>query len=63
MRTDIRALAVRVGTEALSVTASFGVAEYRSGESYSQTLSRADAALLEAKRGGRDRCVLGNDPD
>ncbi|PWU27518.1 GGDEF domain-containing protein [Pseudomonas sp. RW407] len=57
VRQDIRSLAVRVGTEALSVTASFGVAEYRLGESYSQTLSRADAALLEAKRSGRDKCV------
>lgn len=57
VRNDIRSLAVRVGTDALSVTASFGVAEYRLGESYSQTLSRADAAMLEAKRGGRDKCV------
>jgi PleD family two-component response regulator len=45
-----------VGTNALSVTASFGVAEHHPGESYSQTLSRADAALLDAKRSGRDKC-------
>lgn len=58
VRNDIRCLAVRIGTEALSVTASFGVAEHTPGESYSQTLSRADAALLNAKRSGRDKCEL-----
>ncbi|PJI48444.1 MAG: GGDEF domain-containing protein [Pseudomonas sp.] len=56
VRNDIRCLAVCVGTNALSVTASFGVAEHHPGESYSQTLSRADAALLDAKRSGRDKC-------
>ncbi len=56
VRSDIRCLTVRVGTEALSVTASFGVAEHQPGESYSQTVSRADAALLDAKRSGRDKC-------
>ncbi|WP_370600429.1 biofilm regulation diguanylate cyclase SiaD [Pseudomonas nitroreducens] len=56
VRSDIRCLVVRVGTEALSVTASFGVAEHQPGESYSQTVSRADAALLDAKRSGRDKC-------
>ncbi|RFQ38283.1 GGDEF domain-containing protein [Pseudomonas sp. ATCC 13867] len=58
VRNDIRCLAVRVGTDALSVTASFGVAEHQPGESYSQTVSRADAALLDAKRSGRDKCAF-----
>ncbi|MOA29662.1 Response regulator PleD [compost metagenome] len=57
VRADIRGLTVRVGTEILSVTASFGVAEHQPGDSYSQTLNRADTALLEAKRSGRDKCV------
>ncbi len=49
VRDSVRTLAVRVGTEALSVTASVGVTEHRIGETYSQTVNRADAALLDAK--------------
>jgi diguanylate cyclase (GGDEF)-like protein len=37
-------------------TASFGVAELRVGESFSDLMRRADEALYEAKKGGRD-CV------
>ena len=37
-------------------TASFGVAELAPGEGISALLSRADAALYEAKNAGRD-CV------
>ncbi|MCO1783877.1 GGDEF domain-containing protein, partial [Pseudomonas aeruginosa] len=58
VRDSVRTLAVRVGTEALSVTASVGVTEHRIGETYSQTVNRADAALLDAKRSGRDKCCL-----
>ncbi|WP_339515319.1 biofilm regulation diguanylate cyclase SiaD [Pseudomonas sp. RL_15y_Pfl2_60] len=61
VRSGLRALAVRVSTELLSVSASFGVAEHRADESYSQTLNRADAALLQAKRNGRDRCIYASD--
>ncbi|MFI8480179.1 biofilm regulation diguanylate cyclase SiaD [Pseudomonas sp. NPDC078700] len=57
VRIGLRTLAVRVSTELLSVSASFGVAKHRMDESYSQTLNRADAALLQAKRDGRDRCI------
>ncbi|HCR1770697.1 TPA: biofilm formation regulator diguanylate cyclase SiaD, partial [Pseudomonas aeruginosa] len=56
VRDSVRTLAVRVGTEALSVTASVGVTEHHIGETYSQTVNRADAALLDAKRSGRDKC-------
>ncbi|HCE6607956.1 TPA: biofilm formation regulator diguanylate cyclase SiaD [Pseudomonas aeruginosa] len=58
VRDSVRTLAVRVDTEALSVTASVGVTEHRIGETYSQTVNRADAALLDAKRSGRDKCVF-----
>ncbi|HEP9045259.1 TPA: biofilm formation regulator diguanylate cyclase SiaD [Pseudomonas aeruginosa] len=58
VRDSVRTLAVRVGTEALSVTASVGVTEHRIGETYSQTVNRADAALLDAQRSGRDKCVF-----
>lgn len=58
LRGALRELRVMVGEQRLAITASFGVAEYRAPEGYSQVLNRADAALLEAKRSGRDRCML-----
>ncbi|MEP6897429.1 MAG: diguanylate cyclase [Rhodanobacter sp.] len=41
----------------ISVTVSIGIAALRPGESIEQWLARADKALYEAKRGGRNRCV------
>ncbi|MCC4595516.1 diguanylate cyclase [Xanthomonas campestris pv. phormiicola] len=46
----------------LEVTASIGVAWYRTGESVQQLLSRADDALYRAKHGGRNRIELHLDP-
>jgi diguanylate cyclase (GGDEF)-like protein len=43
--------------EGLRVTVSIGVAAFRRGETLEQMLSRADDALYEAKRLGRDRIV------
>jgi diguanylate cyclase (GGDEF)-like protein len=40
------------------MTASVGVAEYRSGETAEELLSRVDEALYRAKRTGRDRIVI-----
>ncbi|MDW2981596.1 diguanylate cyclase [Rhodanobacter sp. KK11] len=42
----------------IPVTASIGVAALRPGESIEQWLSRADKALYEAKRAGRNRCAV-----
>lgn len=42
----------------LSVSASFGLVMHVRGESYSETVNRADAALLQAKAGGRNRVVV-----
>jgi diguanylate cyclase (GGDEF)-like protein len=41
-----------------SVTISVGVAELKQGESYDDWLNRADAALYQAKRAGRNRVCL-----
>lgn len=45
----------------VSVTASAGVAEFRSGDDVADVLDRADDALLAAKRTGRDRVAAEED--
>lgn len=40
------------------VTASFGIAEWRDGESIESWLQRVDAALYEAKKAGRNRVTV-----
>jgi predicted signal transduction protein with EAL and GGDEF domain len=44
-----------------TLTASFGVVEAHASEELPTALARADAALFEAKRTGRDRIVV-HDP-
>lgn len=44
----------------IAVTASFGTAQWQHGEAISQTLKRADDALLRAKRQGRNRIEQGD---
>src|SRR5690606_11396448 len=51
LRAEIKLL--RFTVEDLIITASFGVANIRHGESFSQALGRADEALYEAKNNGR----------
>lgn len=47
-----------VNGQAIPVTISIGVTEYQAGESTEQAVSRADAALYQAKNAGRNRvCV------
>jgi len=42
----------------VALTVSVGVAGYASGDTVAQLLHRADVALYEAKRTGRDRVVV-----
>ncbi len=50
------------GGKALSVTASCGVAQLANGESVAELVMRADRALYDAKRGGRDRVTEASVP-
>ncbi|WP_457595911.1 diguanylate cyclase [Hydrogenimonas sp.] len=47
--------------KALRVTVSGGVADYRTGMDLEDLIQRADEALYEAKRGGRNRVVMAPD--
>ncbi len=49
--------AVTAGVDA-QVTATFGAAQYRPGESAEATIARADAAMYSGKAAGRNRVVL-----
>lgn len=55
LRAAIRAQAIKGLPADVRVTVSIGVADYRRGEDVGDTLKRADTALYEAKRLGRDR--------
>jgi two-component system cell cycle response regulator len=57
LRRDIEAATVRCDDRALKLTASFGVAQYLTGESPQALLERADKLLFQAKAAGRN-CVL-----
>ncbi|RJF99876.1 biofilm regulation diguanylate cyclase SiaD [Noviherbaspirillum saxi] len=58
VRSTIAGLDLRVGDTQLVLSASFGIAERRAGENASDTINRADAALFEAKRAGRNRAQV-----
>ncbi len=61
IRRAINSRIVRFGDSELSVTCSFGVAEYAQGESLEGFIDRADAMLYRAKEEGRNRVCAGTD--
>jgi diguanylate cyclase (GGDEF)-like protein len=59
IRRTIAATPVESGQVAISLTASFGVAACPlHGQQAGQLIERADQALYQAKRGGRDKVRL-----
>jgi two-component system cell cycle response regulator len=57
LQQSIRALRFEHDGQAFSITASFGVAEWEQGDTIDHMLRRADTAMYEAKKTGRDRIV------
>lgn len=62
VRAAITALRFPSVAEPVRVTVSVGVACMQPGEASDELVYRADAALLDAKRGGRDRVTLASPP-
>jgi diguanylate cyclase len=60
IREKLRSAPVDDLPEGWSITATYGVAEYRAGERLEDTLARADAALYRGKHQGRD-CITVDD--
>jgi two-component system cell cycle response regulator len=63
LRAKLAALAFDTPFGRMSITSSFGVAEWQPGESVDQLLKRADAALYQAKHSGRNRVETARRPD
>ncbi|MCX7310528.1 MAG: GGDEF domain-containing protein [Alphaproteobacteria bacterium] len=61
LRARIAALRIPTGAEPLSLSCSFGVSEWRGGDSIDLLLKRADMAMYEAKLAGRDRVMIASE--
>jgi two-component system cell cycle response regulator len=57
MQRSIRALRFDHGGQVFGITCSFGIAEWETGDAIDRMLRRADIAMYEAKKTGRDRIV------
>ncbi|MGH6770207.1 MAG: GGDEF domain-containing response regulator [Xanthobacteraceae bacterium] len=61
LQRSIRALHFDHDGHAFGVTCSFGIAEWEPGDVADRMLRRADVAMYEAKKAGRDRIVVADD--
>lgn len=57
LRRNVEGLKVFAGEQPVSITCSLGVAEWETGDTIDTLLRRADLALYEAKRTGRNKVV------
>lgn len=55
---NVRAIRVFFDEVEIQPRVSIGIATHQPGEKYNDVYQRADTALLQAKRQGRDRCVV-----
>ena len=59
LRCRVEELRIFAGEKPISVTCSLGAAEWEAGDTIDTLLRRADVALYEAKRTGRNKVVIG----
>lgn len=59
IRSSVAGLRITAAGDPVRLTVSGGLVQVRTGESLEAALKRADLALYEAKRGGRDRVLSG----
>jgi len=58
LRSAIESTGFHFRDQAVTITASCGLAEFQEGDSSEQWFERADNALYKAKQGGRNRCEI-----
>ncbi len=61
IRQDFKRSKVRVGDLEVGTTVSVGVAQFKEGDTLESLLKKADEALYEAKRTGKDKVVVAKD--
>ena len=57
LQRSIKSLRFDHGGQVFSITCSFGIAEWEQGDAIDRMLRRADIAMYEAKKSGRDRII------